>query len=35
MIGWVWKICGMALGSGKVPGSFKDAGIIPLYKGEG
>ena len=32
---WMWKVCKKAFESGKVPNDWKNAVIVPLYKGKG
>ena len=32
---WMWKICKEAFSSGKVPSDWKNAVIVPLFKGKG
>ena len=35
MVDWLWRICNMLLESGVVPGDWRYAVIVPLYKGKG
>ena len=35
MVDWIWKLCNMDFENGVVPGNWRSAVIVPLYKGKG
>ena len=35
VVDWIWRICSMSFESGVLPGDWRSAVIVPLYKGKG
>ena len=35
VVDWIWRLCNMAFESGFVPGEWRSAVIVPVYKGKG
>ena len=35
VVDWIWRMCNIAFESGVVPGDWRSAVIVPLYKGKG